>query len=338
MRVLVTGGTGFVGSHSVLALLSQGHQVRLLVRSRDRVAGSLSPLGVADVESIQGNLTTPQPVEEAMAGCDAVLHAAAVFPVGPRAALRVRETNVRAAEIVLGAAVRSGLDPVVHVSSVAALLPPDGAVLTPDSPVKRPRGTYSRSKAESEQVARRYQEQGAPVAIVYPGGVIGPNDPYLGVGSRFMVQAAKSGVTMRGGLPLVDVRDVAKVHAAVMRPGQGPRRYMITGHYIALPDLTALLYEITGRHGRIMAMPAGMAQAASRVADLVQRLVPGRLPLSHEGIWMAALQPHCDDSKTASELGITPRDLRVTLADTVQWLADQGHLPAAGPGRQINLI
>jgi len=75
-----------------------------------------------------------------------------------------------------------GLDPIVHVSSYTALLPPDppGAVLTPDSPVTRPGATYARSKAESDLVARRYQEQGAPVVIVYPGGVVGPDDPFLG--------------------------------------------------------------------------------------------------------------------------------------------------------------
>jgi dihydroflavonol-4-reductase len=94
-----------------------------------------------------------------------VLHAAAVYSLDPRAASRVRETNLRAAETVLGAAVRTGLDPVVHVSSYVALLPPEprGAVLTPDSPVTRPGGGYGRSKAESEQVARRHQDQGAPV-------------------------------------------------------------------------------------------------------------------------------------------------------------------------------
>jgi len=333
MRVLVTGGTGFVGSHSVAALLSQGHQVRLLVRSRDRVARSLSPLGVADVESVVGDVTTPRSVEEAMAGCDAVLHAAAVYEFDPRAAARIRETNVRAAEIVLGTAVRMGLDPVVHVSSYAALVPPQGAVLTPDSPVKQPRGTYCRSKAESERVARGYQEQGAPVVIIYPGSVIGPDDPYLNDSNRNMVQFAKTGSTMRGGIPIVDVRDVAKVHAAVMEPDRGPRRYIITGHYIALPDLVAMLHEITGRHGRIVAMPAGMVMAVGRVANLVQRFVPGRLPFSYEGIWLSALQPHCDDSKTAKELGITARDLRVTVEDTVRWLADHGHLSVAGPGR-----
>jgi dihydroflavonol-4-reductase len=112
---------------------------------------------------------------------------------------------------------------------------------------------------------------------------------------------------------------------------------MITGHYIALPDLVAMLHEITGRRGRIVALPIGMALAVGRVADLVQRFVPGRLPASYEGIRINALRPHCDDSSTAKDLGITARDLRVTLEDTVQWLADQGHLPVAGPGRQINL-
>ena len=326
MRVLVTGGTGFIGSHSVAALLSQGHQVRLLVRSRDRVTRSLSPLGVADVESVVGDVTVTRSVEEAMAGCDTVLHAAAIYSCDVRAAPRIREINVRGTEVVLGAAARAGLDPIVHVSTYAALLPPEGAVLTPDSPVRQPHGAYCRSKADSERVARRYQDQGAPVVITYPGTVIGPDDPYLGQSTRWIVQFVTSGLTMRGGGMWVDVRDVAKVHAAVMEPGRGPRRYMITGHYIAFKDLTAMLHELTGRHGRIVAIPAGAARAAGRVADLVQHIAPSQLFLSYESAWGGALQPHCDDSRTVSELGITPRDLRVTLTDTVQWLADHGHI------------
>jgi dihydroflavonol-4-reductase len=326
MKVLVTGGTGFIGSHSVAALLSQGHQVRLLVRSQDRVARSLSPLGVAEVESVLGDVTDPGSVEEAMAGCDAVLHAAAVFSFDARAAARIHEVNVRGADIVLGAAARAGLDPIVHVSSYVALLPPGGAVLTPDSPVTRPQGAYSRSKAESELVARRYQEQGAPVVITYPGGVIGPHDPYFGESNRIIAGFVTNGVTLRGGGMWVDVRDVAKVHAAVMEPGRGPRRYMTTGHYIALPDLTAMLREITGHPGRFVVLPAGAAEAIGHMADLVQHIVPVRVPFGYEGTWIGALQAHCDDSRTVKELVVTPRDLRETLADTVRWLADQGHI------------
>lgn len=326
MKVLVTGGTGFIGSHSVAALLSQGHQVRLLARSRDRVARSLSPLGVAEVESVLGDVTVPGSVEEAMAGCDAVLHVAAVYSFDARAAARMHEVNVRGTEIVLGTAVRAGLDPIVHVSSYVALLPPGGAVLTPDSPVKWPHGAYSRSKAESELVARRYQEQGAPVVITYPGGVIGPHDPDLGESNRTMVGFINNGLTMGGGGMWVDVRDVAKVHAAVVEPGRGSRRYMITGHYIALKDLTVMLREITGHPGRIVVVPVGAAEAIGRMADYVQHIVPGRVPLGYGGIWIAALRPHCDDSRTVKELGITPRDLRETLTDLVRWLADQGHI------------
>jgi NAD dependent epimerase/dehydratase family len=138
-------------------LLSQGHQVRLLVRSPERAARSLTPLGVAGVESVVGDVAMPGPVEEAMAGCDAVLHAAAVYTYATRAVARIGQTNVRGTEIVLGAAARAGLDPIVHVSSCVALYPPGPGVLTPDSPVTRPQGTYCRSKAESERVARRYQ-------------------------------------------------------------------------------------------------------------------------------------------------------------------------------------
>lgn len=201
----------------------------------------------------------------------------------------------------------------------------------------RPSGAYSRSKAESELIARRYQEEGAPVVTVYPGGVIGPDDPYLGDTNRTIAEFAKSGRTMRGGAPMVDVRDVTAVHAAVMETGRGPRRYMITGHYVDFPDLVATLQQITGRRGRIAAMPAGVTLAAGRVADLMQRLLPGRLPVNYEGIWISALQPHGDDSRTASELGITARDLRVTLTDTVRWLTDQGHLPPAAKPADAHL-
>jgi len=261
-----------------------------------------------------------------MAGCDAVLHAAAVYTYDTRAAARIGQTNVRGTEIVLGAAARAGLDPIVHVSSCVALYPPGPGVLTPDSPVRRPQGSYCRSKAESERVARRYQAQGAPVVITYPGAVIGPDDPYLGQSNRFIAQFASSGLTLHGGSCWVDVRDVAEVHATVMEPGRGPRRYMITGHYATMTDLIAMVHQITGGHSPIVALPAGAARAVGRVADLLQRIVPGQLPLSYEGVWAATLQAHCDDSKTVNELGITTRDLRQTLTDTIQWLADQGHL------------
>jgi dihydroflavonol-4-reductase len=182
MRVLVTGGTGYVGSHTVAALVEAGHEVRLLVRAVQRVAPALAPLGpqAADLDTIVGDVTDPAAVDQAVPDCEAVVHAGSVFSLDSRDARRIRQVNARGTDLVLGVAHRAGLDPIVYVSSIAALLQPNGQTLTPDSPIGRPPGPYLGAKADAERVARRYQEAGAPVVITYPGGCLGPHDPYLG--------------------------------------------------------------------------------------------------------------------------------------------------------------
>jgi dihydroflavonol-4-reductase len=125
MRVLVTGGTGFVGSHTVAALVEGGHEVRLLVRGRQRVAAALAPLGLQppDLDTIVGDVTDPAAVDQAVRGCQAVVHAASVYSLDSRDAGRIRQINVRGTDVVLGTAHRAGLDPIVYVSSIVALLP-----------------------------------------------------------------------------------------------------------------------------------------------------------------------------------------------------------------------
>lgn len=106
MKVLVTGGTGFVGSHTVKAIVDVGHDLRLLVRSPDRLASALEPLGVRDVEHVVGDATDAESVRRAMDGCDAVVHAAAIFSYDARDARAMQRVNARATEVVLGAARR----------------------------------------------------------------------------------------------------------------------------------------------------------------------------------------------------------------------------------------
>jgi dihydroflavonol-4-reductase len=84
MRVLITGGSGFVGSHAVAALRAAGHDLRLLVRSQERARAVLTRLGLAhDVELVQGDVTNESAVAGALSGCDAVLHAASVYSFDP---------------------------------------------------------------------------------------------------------------------------------------------------------------------------------------------------------------------------------------------------------------
>jgi nucleoside-diphosphate-sugar epimerase len=334
--VVVTGGTGYLGSHTIAALARAGHRVRVLARSPERVATALAPLGSDPVETVTGDVTDPVAVESGLQGADAVLHAASVFSMDARRADEMRSVNVRGTDIVLGTAQRLGLDPIVHVSSELALLPPaDGEVLTADSPVKLTSWPYCRSKADSELVARRFQSEGAPVVSVLPAALWGPHDPHFGEGATRATNVLKNRypIVTRGGMHIADVRDVAAMLATVMTPGRGPRSYMVAGHYVSLPDLIRMLADLTGRRIGFATVPGWFLAGFGRAADVVQRRVTTRLPWDAEGIWVMNCAARCDDAKTRSELGFEPRPLRDTLADTVRWLVEGGHVTPRQAGR-----
>jgi dihydroflavonol-4-reductase len=337
MRVLVTGGTGYVGCHTVAALAGQGHQVRLLVRARDRIGPALDPLGVAGADVVVGDVTSAAAVEKAMLGCDAVVHAAAVFSLDPRQAAVMQQANPAGAATVLEAAQRRGLDPIVYVSTMGVFVPVTGAMLTARTPVGAGIGPYTRSKIAAELVARGYQQAGSPVVITYPAVVQGPHDPRLGDSVRFVrdLLRGRLPVLPRGRLSFVDVRDAAALHAAVLRPGRGARRYLLGSPAVEVAEVAALLGELTGRRLPHRTAPDWVVQHSGRLADRAQRLLPVRLPVSAEQAALPLSIPGgvvVDDSATRQELAIERRELRETLADTVRWLAARSLVTARQAG------
>jgi dihydroflavonol-4-reductase len=334
MRVLVTGGTGFVGSHSVAALMRAGHDVRLLVRRADRIAPALEPLGItAPMDHIVGDVTDPEPVARAVAGCDAVLHAAAVYNLDARASRATTETNLPGTQIVLDAAVAEGCDPIVHVSSTVALTR-RGTTVTPDSPLSNLRSPYIASKAASEQYARSLQDWGAPIVIVQPGGVYGPHDPHLSDQMRRLKDVLKGRYPMwpTGGYHVVDVRDVAAVHAAVMVVGQGPRRYIVPGDHTHGRRLFGALRAVTGRRLPFLTVPSVLMLPITWSVSKIQPFVPFHIPADHEGVLINHNVTRCDDSRARSEVGVVPRSLEDSLRDSVRWLHEHGHVSVRQAG------
>ena len=127
MVVLVTGGTGFVGSWTARALADAGHAVRFLVRTPEKLARAAGALGVDTSDAVTGDITDAAAVRRALAGCEAVVHCAAVVAVGPGAAERMERTNLAGARNVIGQAAELGLRRAIHVSSIAALSTPGTA-------------------------------------------------------------------------------------------------------------------------------------------------------------------------------------------------------------------
>lgn len=173
----VKGGTGFVGSHTVAALVGAGHDVRMLVRRPNGVAPALEPLGVDpnSVEVALADMTDRSAIEAGLDGCDAV-HAASVYSFDPSRADEIARVNAQGVRHVLESAVYAGLDPIVHVSSTLALIHDGnpGQVLSPDTPPGNSPHPYSSSKAWQESFARNLQDEGHPVVNTNPGGCGGP--------------------------------------------------------------------------------------------------------------------------------------------------------------------
>ncbi|GAB2691422.1 SDR family NAD(P)-dependent oxidoreductase [Kitasatospora kifunensis] len=340
MLVCVTGGTGFVGAHSVAALVREGAAVRLLARDPSRVEGALRPLGVpsAAVQVVTGDVTDRARVAAALRGVDAVLHAASVYSFDTRRYPELRRTNVSGTELVLQAAVRAGVGRIVHVSSVAALYPAPAGEVTAQSPVGSPKEAYMASKAEAELVARRFQAEGAPVAITYPPALIGPYDPHLGDQNARLRNELRGLMPMwpLGGFPLGDVRDTAELHARLLlEPGRehgrdpggryfGPGRYLTTRQYLGSVG------EVTGRRLPALFLPPAAMLPVGRAVGLVQRVWPWHIPAEYGAVYIcAAAAPVAKDVPTG---GLSPRPLADSLGDTVRWLHTGGLLSARQAG------
>ncbi len=256
------------------ALIDARHAVRMMVRAPERIRPALTPLGVEAPDHVVGDVTDPAAVRRALDGCDAVLHSANVYSLHGRVG-EMAATNPRSTVLVLGTARELGLDPIVHVSSYVALLPPSGSgPLHADSPLGQPAGPYARSKVASERIARRLQDEGAPVVIMRPGAVWGPHDPHLGESAQIAraVLRGQMPVSLPGPMAIVDVRDVAATHAAVMEAGRGPRRYLVVAEDVPFAQIIAAVRRATGR--RIPAVP--LPERPLRRALGRRTSVPGR--------------------------------------------------------------
>lgn len=328
MRVLITGGTGFVGSHIVKALQEAGHEVRLFVRDAGRIATALQPIGAGAVDHIEGEITDTERVRRAMEGCQAVIHAASIYSNDARHANAIRATNLAGARAVLGLAVARGLDPVVHVSSLLVLIRERRQVVNEDAPVGRPIGAYAASKVEQEVYARELQRAGSPVVITYPGAVFGPNDPNDGESTQVVRRMVRGLVPFipRGTVPIVDVRDVAAAHAALLAPGQGPRRYVLGGHPVRARDLARIVHDEAGVWRPRMPIPAALAHAGGLAAGWAQRLLPFRLPIDPTTTWLIRASAVPDCTRAERELGISFRDPETTIRDQVRWQKSAGRL------------
>ncbi|MCX8555040.1 NAD-dependent epimerase/dehydratase family protein [Mycolicibacterium mucogenicum] len=320
MHIAVTGGTGYLGAHTVRALLAAGHTVRLLVFPGGSDDAALDALGrIGPLEILTGDIRDPATVSELLTGCDAALHAAGVVGTDSRRTQPMWDINAYATEALLTRACELGLDPVVSVSSYSSLFPPADGVIGPDTPPAPGRSDYARTKAYADNAARRLQSEGAPVVVTYPSSVVGPAfHTAVGVTQRGWDPIVRYRVApqLRGGMQMIDVGDVARVHTALMRPGRGPKRYVCGGVLLTFDQMVDALQSALGRPIRRIPLSPGMFRGVGRVSDVAGRWLPLAEGLSYEAALLLTAAVPTDDSLTLSDLTLTWRDPRESIVES----------------------
>jgi dihydroflavonol-4-reductase len=318
-RTLVTGGSGFIGSHLVRALAKRGDELRLLARRSSKL-GHLEDL---EFERAAGDITDRRAVRRAMKGVDRVFHVAGRTSLRGADRRAVFEINVRGARIVFEEALAAGVGRLVHTSSVGAI----GAA--------RPRGAadeqtpfeighlgiaYVNAKHEAELEALRAAARGLPVVIVNPSFVFGPDDPTgtsMTLIRRFLLRQIP--VYTEGALNIVDVRDIARGHLQADAKGEVGERYILAGRNFTLQRLFADLSRISGVDPPPLKVPAAFALAGVEAGTRLGL----SLPVSTDEVRSASLWWTYRNAKARKQLGFKPRPHEETLADAVAWQAEQ---------------
>ncbi len=325
--VLVTGGTGFVGSAIIRALIAHGYSVRALVR-----AGSpLTNLAGLKCEIAAGDIHDEASLRRAMDGARFVVHAAADYRLWARDPQAIIRTNVEGTRRVMTAALQSGVERVVHTSSVAVLKPVPGGTADENSrlPEAQATGAYKKSKIAAHcLVEEMMAEKNLPAVIVSPSTPIGPRDIKPTPTGQIIVNAATGRMPafVDTGLNLVHVDDVAEGHVLALERGSIGQHYVLGGQDVSLKEMLDTIARCAGRKPPRIRLPRAPIYPMAVMAELAGH-VTGRTPfVTVDGLRMSRHHMFFSSQKAMRELGYSARPYKSAVADAIAWFRDSGYL------------
>ncbi|HEV2314523.1 MAG TPA: hopanoid-associated sugar epimerase [Candidatus Acidoferrales bacterium] len=327
MTTLVSGATGFVGSHVARRLAASGESVRTLARPGSR---RQALEGVA-VEWAEGDLRDEASLDRALAGVNHVYHVAADYRLWSRHPQEIYDNNVTGTKNLLAAALRARVQRFVYTSTVATIAVPRENALpdeTNRASVDEMIGNYKRSKLLAEQEALRAAHEGLPVVIVNPTTPVGPGDWKPTPTGRIILDflLGRMPAYVDTGLNFVAVEDVAEGHLLAAERGKIGERYLLGGRNMTLKELLDALAKITGLAAPTWRIPHSVALIAA-CADAAYSRVMGREPrIPIEGVRIARHKMFVNDAKARKELGYQPGSVEAALERAVRWYVENGYV------------
>ncbi|MCB9638557.1 MAG: NAD-dependent epimerase/dehydratase family protein [Myxococcales bacterium] len=331
MRTLVTGASGFVGTHLVKGLLAQGREVRVLLQK-----GVPEPEHFRDlpVERMEGDTRDEACVREAVKGMDIVHHLAAVISIDenePKDLLL--QVNGEGARNVAEACLAEGVKRMVHFSSIHALScwPRDQAIDESRPLALDPKThlAYDNSKATGESYVLDAVKRGLNAVILNPVGIFGPEDFQPSPTGEVLHQLLYRRLPglVRSGFHWVDVRDVAEAALAAETKGTVGQRYILTSEYIPITEMASWIRKWTGVATPRFAAPMWLAAWSAPLVVWWSRMRGNRPLFTKESVEILGNHQLLDAKLAAQDLGFSPRPVRQCIWDSLQSLYDRGLFP-----------
>jgi dihydroflavonol-4-reductase len=319
MRIFVTGGTGFIGTQLVQRLRDTPHELCCLVRD----PGKAQALRDAGATVVSGDLRDQSSLVDGMQGSDWVVSIANLYEFWVPDRRAYAEVNVDGTRNLMEAALETGVAKIVHVSTAAVYGNAKWPIREDSTPGPKCAGEYSRTKRSGDRVAwELFETRGLPLVMVYPGAVIGPNDPKA-VGQyirKYISGAMPAQVMTRRMFPWVHVRDVAEgIVRALEKEGNLGERYLLVAESLTFGEINRILSEISGAKPPRLTFPDWLtifgALCATAVADVIKK--PPVLDMAADQMRLMKQGAEIDGSKASRELGVSYTPIRDALEEAV---------------------
>jgi len=318
MKIAVTGANGHVGVNLCKALVNQGHQVIALTHNNTTFLHGIN------VEQQKGDVLDPESLRILLTGVDTVFHLAAKISITGDQDGSVWKVNMEGTRNMVNAAVENKVKKFIHFSSIHAFQQhPHDSELDEHRPLVTTTGfAYDRSKAEGERIVREASKNGLDAVILNPTAILGPDDPEPSLTGKAILQLyyRKVPSLVPGGYDWVDVRDVVQGAISAMERGRKGEKYLLSGAYCSLPDLSKLISTIGKVKTPGIVVPFWLAHAGlpfvtgySKISGTEPLYTRESLVIIKEG------SKRITNEKARKELGFAPRPLATTLTDFISY-------------------
>jgi len=326
MTTLVTGASGFLGSHVARQLVARGESVRVLLRpsSNNRAIADL-PL-----EYVTGDLRDSASLARALDGATRVFHVAADYRLWAKRKRDIYDSNVGGTKNLLDAAKRAGVSQFIYTSTVATIAVdrPQHPDEFTDAKLEEMVGHYKRSKWQAERIVLDAAKQGFPATVAMPTTPVGPWDWKPTPTGKIILDFLNGKMPgyVETGLNFVSVEQCAAGHLLISDKGKIGERYLLGGENLTLKEVLDLLAKITGLSAPKLKIPHGLALGVAYANTAFSRLLGREPSIPVEGVKIARHMMFVNGTRAQKELGFQPASVAAALERAVRWYLDNGYV------------